>query len=96
MKRGGIHSSKNAYIHLDLRTDAVFMVRTPAISDLETLKAMNHIYGDFPRNSYRSDNAKTTDERGHSCWINVREIIAGHQSDQCTGRDNEQDGYLRD
>ena len=34
------------------------MVPTPAISDLETLKAMNHIYGDFPRNSYRSHNAR--------------------------------------
>ena len=44
MKRGGIHGSKNAYIHLDLRTEAIFMIPTPAISDVETLKAMNHIY----------------------------------------------------
>ena len=58
MKRGGIHGSKNAYIHLDLRTQSIFMVPTSAINDLETLKAMNHIYGDFPRNSYRSDNAR--------------------------------------
>ena len=38
MKRGGIHGSKNAYIRLDLRTQAIQMVPTPAISDLETLK----------------------------------------------------------
>ena len=47
MKRGGIHGSKCAYIHLDLRTEAIFMIPTPSISDVETLKALNHLYGEL-------------------------------------------------
>ena len=55
---GGVHGARNAYIHRDLRTNNMFCVPTQALSDIETLKALNHIYGDHPRRGYYSDNAK--------------------------------------
>lgn len=58
MARGGVHGSKEANIHKDLGKGGPFMIPTSAKGDVETLKAMNHIYGEHPRRSYYSDNAE--------------------------------------
>ena len=58
MGRGGVHGAKNAYVHYDLGAKGLYMIPTSAINDVQTLKAMNHIYGEHPRKCYYSDNSK--------------------------------------
>ena len=61
MGRGGVHGAKDCYNHRDLATTNHFFIPVSAMDNVQTLKAFNHVYGDYPRLNYDSDNVKRLD-----------------------------------
>ena len=56
-QRGGVHGAKELYTHVDVRTECTFAFPVAKKDDEQTLKAINHIYGNHPRRRYYCDNA---------------------------------------
>ena len=57
MGHGGVHGAKDCYNHVDLRSENKYSIPVSAKDNMQTLKAFNQIFGDYPRGNYYSDNA---------------------------------------
>lgn len=55
----GVGGFRYLHTHYDLLTESKYAIPVKKLNGMDTLRAMNFIYGDFPRRIYRSDNWKS-------------------------------------
>lgn len=48
MGHGGVHGAKDTYNHVDLRSTNKCAIPVSAKDNMQTLKALNQIFGDYP------------------------------------------------
>ena len=48
MGHGGVHGAKDCYNHVGLRSTNKYAIPVSAEDNMQTLKAFNQIFGDYP------------------------------------------------